>query len=125
MHRAGFSLLSLLGHPDLGCRFPLVASIEVLLLRVGRYWVRSWLKAKDKNLQSSPLAPPRACFQSLLMKIDAFHYVQLGTAYRLVSGPPSIYPCSYPVLLPGLRLRVSVPPLTPNSGVSSPCQMMK
>lgn len=32
--------------------------------------------------------PLSSCPQSLLMKIDAFHYVQLGTAYRSVLPPP-------------------------------------
>lgn len=32
----------------------------------------------------SPPIPLLWCSQSLLMKIDAFHYVQLGTAYRSV-----------------------------------------
>lgn len=32
--------------------------------------------------------PLPLCPQSLLMKIDAYHYVQLGTAYRSVPAPP-------------------------------------
>jgi hypothetical protein len=43
------------------------------------------------------------------MKIDAFHYVQLGTAYRSVLS--LLHPTPAPILLlPGLKLRVSVPP---------------
>lgn len=33
---------------------------------------------------------PLVCPQSLLMKIDAFHYVQLGTAYRSAYPDPTV-----------------------------------
>lgn len=42
------------------------------------------------------------------MKIDAFHYVQLGTAYRLVSGSLQSYPRPYSILLPWLWLSAFV-----------------
>ena len=52
--------------------------------------------------------PLPLCPQSLLMKIDAFHYVQLGTAYRSVLPLPdlTVVHCStplFPTLHFGLR----------------------
>lgn len=70
----------------------------------------------------APFLPPIPfpwCSQSLLMKIDAFHYVQLGTAYRSVQTalpdpavPPPPQPASYTVASAQdhFRLMMSVHP---------------
>lgn len=53
----------------------------------------------------TPFSPPLPLLwrsQSLLMKIDAFHYVQLGTAYRSVQIPGRTLLPLHPPLYRGL-----------------------
>lgn len=78
------SLVFLLGLKAVDC-FGLYMILLVLSnwgfsVGAGRHWLMA------NSFLTAILRP--WCPQSLLMKIDAFHYVQLGTAYRSVLTLP-------------------------------------